>query len=571
MPDCREAVLSNEYADFIMEYNVAPERIFEEYGDFCVQIMGVRYSAIYAKRAAIPDLSIKEYTYTAIPKLYGLMDTGAVEETGSLKLQNQPNLNLTGRNVIVGFIDTGINHAHKAFLDTYGKSRILRIWDQTNQEGTPPSGFYYGTEFTNEDIDLALAGNNPFKLVNSIDENGHGTFLAGVACGSVDEENDFAGAAPESKIVMVKLKPAKQYLRDFYYIKDDTEAYQENDIMLAVHYLDRISIQYGLPLVIIIGLGTNTGGHDGLSPLAGQLDYMAGNIGHSVVVCAGNEGNSQHHYRGNLFSSGMSLSDMLFEDVQFRTGENEKGFLMELWGHAPDIYAVSIHAPTGESIPRIAAGIGQSDKYTFLLNSTVIYIDYRVVEQQSGDELIAMRFENPTSGIWTVRVYGSNILNGIYDVWLPISEFTSEDTYFLQPNPDVTITMPGTAGNVIAVSSYNNSTDSFYSDSGRGFTRLNAIKPDIAAPGVNVFGPSLSGSRYTRRSGTSVSAALTGGVCAQLLQWGITDGNASEMRNNNIRSYLIRGARKNRNIVYPSREWGYGELDGYNTFVSLAR
>lgn len=569
MPDCREIILSEDYADFIMEYNILPGEIQQQYEDVCVEVMGARYSSIYVNRNNIPPLTISNFTYSAIPKLYGLMDTTAVEDTGALRLQNQPVLNLTGRGVIIGFIDTGINYAHRAFRDELGRSRILRIWDQTNQSGSPPEGFYFGTEFTNEDIDRALAGDNPLETVNSTDENGHGTFIAGVAAGTPDNESDFIGAAPEAYIAMVKLKPAKQYLREFYFINEDAEAYQENDIMLAAHYLNLLSVKLGMPIVIVIGVGTSSGEHAGFSPLSEHLNYLAGNIGVSVVACAGNEGDKKRHYQNNIMLSGDDLNGNIIDEVQLRVAENETGFTLELWGRAPDIFTLSITSPTGEMAPRVSARIGQSDVLTFLLDSTVIYIDYRLVELRTGDELIVMRFANPTPGIWNIRVYGSNIINGIYNMWLPINQFINQDTYFLKPDPDITLTAPGTAENVIVASAYNDKSDSFYIDSSRGFTRLGVIKPDVAAPGVNVFGPSNIGDSYTRRSGTSVAAALTGGVCAQFMQWGIVNGNEPSLRNNNIRTYLIRGARRQRNIIYPSTEWGYGELDGYNSFAVL--
>ena len=165
------------------------------------------------------------------------MDQTALEVSGILKMQNQPVLALKGRGVLIGFIDTGIDYTNPAFRYSDGSSRIVRIWDQTIQDGTPPVGILYGADYTREQINAALLSENPYDLVPSRDMNGHGTFLAGVACGSESENGDFIGAAPQSEIIMVKLKEAKQYLRDFFFVKDGVPAYQENDIMMAVSYL----------------------------------------------------------------------------------------------------------------------------------------------------------------------------------------------------------------------------------------------------------------------------------------------------------------------------------------------
>ena len=38
-----------------------------------------------------------------------------------------------------------------------------------------------------------------------------------------------------------------------------------------------------------------------------------------------------------------------------------------------------------------------------------------------------------------------------------------------------------------------------------------------------------------------------------------------------VKNYLIRGARRGRNIDYPNRQWGYGEVDVFNSFLILTR
>jgi subtilisin family serine protease len=124
---------------------------------------------------------------------------------------------------------------------TDGSTRITAIWDQTDKTGPSPEGFIYGTEYTKEQIDYALKQENPRDYVPQTDDVGHGTMLASIAAGSEDIENDFIGAAPHADIAVVKLKPAKQNLRDFYYIKDGAVAYQENDIFTAVDYLNKLA------------------------------------------------------------------------------------------------------------------------------------------------------------------------------------------------------------------------------------------------------------------------------------------------------------------------------------------
>ena len=175
---------------------------------------------------------------------------------------------------MIGFIDTGIDYQNPIFRNVDGTTRIAGIWDQTIQEGTPPQGLVYGTEYTEEKINEALQRENPLEAVPSKDENSHGTFLASIAAGSENIENRFKGAAPEATLGIVKLKRAKQYLKDFYLIGDDAECYQENDIMLGIRYLTDLAKKKKIPLVLCIALGTNMGDHMGRLRFATCWRYL---------------------------------------------------------------------------------------------------------------------------------------------------------------------------------------------------------------------------------------------------------------------------------------------------------
>lgn len=562
MSECAERIISEDYADFIIEIGFRENEARQEYKDLCIQDIGYKFSAIYYPLSEINPISVGEDTYIAIPKLFGLMDTSAVEATGALRLQRVRGTSLTGNGVIVGFIDTGIDYTNDIFKNVTGRTRILSIWDQSDQSGTHPQGIEFGSEYTREDIDRALQSENPYSIVPTKDTQWHGTFMAGVACGSEDVENNFIGAANESQIAVVKLKKAKKYLRDFYLIEENVQdVYQENDIMQAVTYLRNLSRRESKPLVLVLGLGTGSGQRSGGSALSQQLNDLGEMIGCCVVTCAGNEGNARLHYKGSVLNKE-------YEDVELRVGEGTNGFTMELWGNSPDIISVAFISPSGEMISRIPARVGQSDTVEFLLEKSKIDISYSLVEAGGGVELIFMRFIDPTPGVWIIRVYGNNILEGDYNIWLPIKQFIDKETYFLKPNPDITLTVPSTTQATITVAAYDNMTNALFTDSSRGFTRTNEIKPDITAPGVNVYGPGIN-NNYVRKSGTSVAAALVAGNCAQLMQWGIVEKNETQMKTNYIKNFLIRGAIRDRNIVYPSKEWGYGKVNVYEAFSIL--
>lgn len=561
MPDCREYIRSEKVMDLIVRHSVSNVELENAYEGYCPQVVNDKYVILYGENPS-GEVNFRDYTYANIPKLYGLMDATAVADTGAIRLQNQANLNLTGKDVIVGLIDTGIDYERVEFRTATGQTRILGIWDQTDDSGNLPDGLDFGSEYTREDINRALESDNPHEIVPSRDENGHGTFMASVACGTINEQQDFVGAAPGSLIAIVKLKEAKQYLKDFYYIEGKEPVFQENDIMLALTYLRNLQLKYNKPIVYLLGLGTGSGSRRGGTPLDQVLANFGNYVGNCCVSCIGNEGNARLHYSGTLRNDDV-------EDVELRVGENISGFVLELWGNAPDIFSVAFVSPLGESTPRIPAKKDVSETLRFFIEGTVIQVDYALVESGTGAELIFMRFVNPSPGIWTIRVYGTNILSGNYNIWGNLREFTNEGIYFLRPNPEMTLTEPSATEDVIAVGGYNHLNNSIYPASSRGFSADDNVKPDIVAPAVNVFGADINKNGFVRRTGTSVAAAFTAGCCAQMLEWGIVNNNESYMKTNVIKNYLIRGAKRDRDIIYPSTQWGYGKLDVYNSFLIL--
>lgn len=563
--DCTDAVYSEDYFDFI---NTLSREVNMRNGDeiLCSQPLDNGFEVLFYPREVVEngDFNIARLTYIGVPKCYALMDTSALEGTGILTMQNFPTLPLKGNGVLMGFIDTGIDYQNPVFQSENGTTRILRIWDQTVRTGTQPEGFLYGSEYTAEDINYAIRSEDSYSIVPSRDTNGHGTFLAGVAAGSEVLERDFIGAAPLADIAVVKLKEAKQYLRDFYHIKEGAVAYQENDIMAGIAYLHNLAYTLSKPLVLCLGLGTNSGGHGGTSALSMLLSYVAAKRMRAVVVAAGNEANARRHYLGNL----APLQE--YEDVEISVGDNIGGFTAELLTNSPEVVSVAVQSPTGERQPLIPARQGSSEEYRFLLEGTTVSISYSLGEFTRERELIFLRFTNPSKGIWRLRVYPENYVTSRYHIWLPVTEFVQGDIFFLRSNPETTITGPASAYAPISVGGFNASDDSLYLDSGRGYNIDNQVKPDFLAPAVEVFGPDLTGN-FTRRTGTSAAPAVTAGAAAQLLEWGVVRGNSSDMNNALIKNYLLVGTDKTPGRVYPNPEEGYGRLNVYKAFTNMRR
>lgn len=582
---CSEIIQSNDVYDFIVS---SDERNTPMIEPVCIQNINQRYVILYYDRGGVPPLSISQYSYTSIPKLFSLMDSTSIDVSGILSIQNQPALSLKGEGTLIGIVDTGIDYTNPLFLDEAGNTRIVSIWDQTavienfsgNQmveiewlQESQMKNFLYGAEYTREQINEALRAEVPSSVVPQRDTNGHGTYLASIAAGGADPDNDFIGAAPLSELVIVKLKEAKQNLREFFYMQGDEPLYQENDLMAGVAYLEEVARRESKPLVILLGVGSNQGSHTGASPLSILLDEIGAQIGRAVVVPSGNQSVAQHHFYG------AAVSTLEPVRVEINVGAGFAGFCMELWAYAPELVRVVVQSPTGQ---RSQGGFPVSEETQttrFVFEDTLLTMDYRIAGKESGDLLVFFRFSRPAEGIWTVLVYPENAITGTFHMWLPIQPLVGGEIRFIEPNPDTTVTTPGNTKLAITVGGYNGLTGARYLQSGRGFSGTGQVKPEFCAPAVEVSGarvsPALSvpgglqGSLYETRTGTSAAAAITAGAASLVLEWGLLRGNAPTMNSVEVKNLLIRGCERDLNRVYPNTEWGYGRLNVYRSFLLL--
>ena len=557
--NCKEAILSEDYADFIINSGNALDEITKIDGTCSFNLRENRFN-VYVPISNLPKNFFQMFGYSAIPNVYGLLDIGSLEASGVLRVQNIPILQLRGSGVLIGIIDTGIDYRQEAFINSDKTSKVYSIWDQTiDSENSQPKGFYFGTEYTQSQINTALASQDPLSVVPSNDDNGHGTFLAGIAAGNRNEKEKFSGVVPDAEIVMVKLKPAKKFLRNFWRIPDGVLTYQKNDFILGIRYLEEVAKKADRPMSIIIGIGTSQGGHDEKGSLSSYISELAAQEGFSISIAAGNEGSSGHHYLGFI------QNENFVDNVELKVGENVSGFSMEFWGQTPSSFSISIKTPKGEFIPPIPQTIKETKEIRFTFESTTISVDYQLVEAQSGDQLILVRFTNPTPGVWTFQVNLKSNISLRYHIWLPIVNFLSIDSFFVQSNPEYTLTSPANTSIPLVATAYDYKTKVLYINASRGFMRNENISPTLAAPGVDLIGPSIP-QGYKVDSGTSLAAAHTGGVAAILLEWGIVRKNYPQMSTVQIRNLLIRGASRENSIIYPSRQWGYGILDLYNAY-----
>lgn len=559
---CREHILSEDYRDFIGNHVRTPffDSIMRD--GQCEQDAGFDYKCIYLPKEDAEPVTLTRFSYNSIPKCYAPLSLETLNQAGILPIQNYPTLQLKGEGVLIGFLDSGIDYENAVFRNLDGSTRITAIWDQTEQSGTPPEGFAYGSEFSEEMINAALAAEDPRSLVPSGDESGHGTYAAGIAAGGANAEEKFLGAAPEASIAMVKLKQAKDYLRDYYFIPRDAVCYQETDLMLGLKYLNDLADRLKMPLVICITVGTSMGGHIGTLPFPFLIEGYSTRANRITVIGTGNEADKRHHYYDTLESSTNSRT------VELRVGENVSGFSLELWSDIPNVFSISMISPSGESTSRIPFRAGAGAEIDFLFEKTKVSVDYRLLVEKSTSELVFFRFQAPAPGIWKIIVEPLASIDGNFHMWLPLTEFLSGEVYFLEADPYYTLTSPANTDSPVIVSWYNGSTGALSQESGRGYTRSQRINPDITAPGVDVRG-ALPGGRFAARSGSCVSAAVTAGAVALMLEWLIYDQDVPGIDSYQIKSLLILGAVRPDIMEYPNREWGYGQLNLYNTFETM--
>lgn len=508
----------------------------------------------------------------------------------------------------------GIDYENPIFRKIDGSTRILALWDQeqrvrqtaeTEEEGQTPVRFDaagrengrvrengepvtyvsgYGTVYTDEDINRALKSASPQEIVPSRDEIGHGTFITSIAAGGIDERNNFEGMAPDCDIAVVKLKQAKQNLRDFYGINPNAACYQEDDILSGIRFLLDVSDQAGKPMVILIGVGTSQGDHGGNSYLEQYIDRLGNFIWLAVVDAAGNELTHGGHYMsrnpdnlsGVIQNSAETGSRYAAREgnpeiVEIAVGRDENDFTLEIWGQAPGILAVGIESPTGQIYDdrtTSAVDLIEGAEVRFLYEGTRVIVEDILMEESTGDQVVVMRFRAPAEGIWKLRIFQDPEIVNPYHIWLPIREFLSADTRFLSPEPDMTLCSPANSNLSITAGGYNHKDNSMYAQSSRGYTRTGRVKPDVAAPSVNVFG-AWKNNIYMNMTGTSVGAAHLAGAVALILDWAVTKGNYSQINTRIMKQMIIRGAKREPGIKYPNRITGWGLLDVGGIFDAL--
>lgn len=493
--------------------------------------------------------------FSFYPKIQSLLDIRSNEASGIAQILDHPYIGLDGKGVIIGFIDTGIDYTKDAFKFDDGTTKIINIWDQTI-DGEKSGGVYFGSVYSEEQINEALLSDDPLSIVPTTDTDGHGTFLASVAASN--EKGQYVGAAPKANIISVKLRRARQYYIDRFLLpQDNPNLYESTDSLLGVKYILDRSEELNMPVVICIGFGTNFSPHDGSTFFEDYISFVSQRAGYAFITAAGNESDAKHHTQGKILRTGST------DSISFNVGIPSASFSIIIVTPAFDKVSVSITSPTGEVIARVPFRVGLQFREKFVFEYSEITVEYH----KDVNNIIFLGFQDATQGIWDITLFGDSVISGEYYAWLPIRGQVDDSVVFLRPVPEYTIVNPATSLRAITCGAYNPRDGSLFVSSSWGPTLLPRMAPDFVAPGVNVGGIFPNG--YGTLTGTSVAAAVTSGAAALLLEWGIAQGNLVAMDGDLVRTLLISGCRQERFIQYPNNKWGFGKLDLLGTMSIL--
>lgn len=567
---CPGAFKDETYENYFLEYvgnlNDVIAKL-EKLGYVCgySNIPSTIYAAV--KEGMLPTLlqEVKEIVNADISLPYTLTAIEPVVAANIVNFHNNPFLNLDGEGTVVAIIDTGIDYLNPQFMDDEGNTRILSIWDQTIITENPNKQFAFGTIYSREQINEAIRakrnGGDPYAIVPHIDVIGHGTQIAGLA--GAKGLDGVVGGAPKCEFVIVKLMEAKaNTLRRIGINQRNGLIYTGFDYLEGIRYASEYQFSINKPMAVLLTLGTNLSGHDGVSSIERYVDYYGGRRELVFVSGTGNEGDSSTHAQGTFTKSKQLRTVELF------VAENENNLIMSIWFNKPDRVSVGVVSPSGEIIEPVIPKLNETKVVNLVLEESIVTISYSFPEESTGDEFVLLSIFNPEPGLWQIRLRGEYIVNGEYNIWLPQRQLLQPLTRFINSSPYITLMSPAAARSAVTTGFYNQNNNTIAIGSGRGFTRDGRVKPEVATGGINATTTGLMNSTVIV-SGSCVGCAVLGSAVLLLLQWGIVLGNDPNMYGPKVRAYISRGAQRRPGDIYPNTEWGFGFLDLRATFVDL--
>lgn len=499
------------------------------------------YAVVRIREDRIEALaSLPEVEFVEKPKsLYFQVDVG--RQVSCIDAVQEAPYGLTGQGVLVGIVDSGIDLANPDFRNEDGTTRVAALWDQADREFT--------SEEINEFLNAQGSERPAVRPPLSVDSSGHGTAVAGIAAGNGrgSEGRRYRGAAPESELVIVKMKSPQP-----------GGFPRTTELMTGVDYLIRKAQEMRMPVAVNISFGNTYGPHDGSSLVEQYLNDVSAIWKNVICIGTGNEGTAAGHAAGIVSDEEETVQELAVQ-------EREQPFGLQIWKSYTDEIDISIISPAGEQAGPFREKTGAQ---RYLTGSTELLVYYGEPKPYSVRQEIFIAFlpmrDYVDSGVWQIVLTPRLIVAGTYQMWLPAQAALNVGTAFLTPDGMSTLTVPSTAARVVTVAAYDARTFSYADFSGRGpsavYESAGVPKPDVAAPGVDVNAP-VPGGGYRAFTGTSFAVPFAAGGAALLMEWGIVRGNDPYLYGEKVKAYLRRGARQLPGYrKWPNAQLGYGAL-----------
>ena len=499
------------------------------------------YAVVRIREDRIEALaSLPEVEFVEKPKsLYFQADVG--RQVSCIDAVQEAPYGLTGQGVLVGIVDSGIDLTNADFRNEDGTTRIAALWDQADREFT--------SEEINEFLNAQGLERPAVRPPLSVDSSGHGTAVAGIVAGNGrgSEGRRYRGAAPESELVIVKMKSPQP-----------GGFPRTTELMTGVDYLIRKAQEMRMPIAVNISFGNTYGPHDGSSLVEQYLNDVSAIWKNVICIGTGNEGTAAGHAAGIVSDEEETVQELAVQ-------EREQPFGLQIWKSYTDEIDISIISPAGEQAGPFREKTGAQ---RYLTGSTELLVYYGEPKPYSVRQEIFIAFlpmrDYVDSGVWQIVLTPRLIVAGTYQMWLPAQAALNVGTAFLTPDGMSTLTVPSTAARVVTVAAYDARTFSYADFSGRGpsavYESAGVPKPDVAAPGVDVNAP-VPGGGYRAFTGTSFAVPFAAGGAALLMEWGIVRGNDPYLYGEKVKAYLRRGARQLPGYrKWPNAQLGYGAL-----------